>query len=80
MGLTERASRCRRGNGIMQWWSAFLHGIIEGGALKNSVLVTNKHQWVTDITRFFTGRDNVHCHKIWSGFLLTNQDHQVETR
>ena len=52
-------------------WTALLHGLIEGRALKHSVEVANQHQWVTDGTALLTGRDYINCHKVRIGALPT---------
>lgn len=45
-------------------WAKLLHKTIDGRALKESIKVPQQHQWLTEGTRYLSGRDFVNSAKI----------------
>lgn len=45
-------------------WALLLHASVDGKALKESAKVPQQNQWVTEGTRFLSGRDFVHMCKL----------------
>lgn len=49
---------------IERRWARILHNSIDGKALQDSSKVPHQNRWITDGTRFLTGKDYVNCAKL----------------
>lgn len=49
---------------LSKYWALTLHNSIDGGPLRNSEKVPGQHLWITQHTRFLTGRDYINSCKL----------------